>query len=111
VTTLFPVNPPLFLARTPHGYHNVRLIRDDTAAAGFIDVAVETVHRRSQAASPRQPAVGFCQGTPLRGEIETQGADKLGQATDAAAAAIAARFGAGLVEGKIQAHIITAQRA
>jgi len=110
VATLFPVNPPLFLARTPHGYHSVRQIRDDTAAAGFVDAVVETVQRRSQAASPRQPAVGFCQGTPLRSEIEARGADWLGQATDAATAAIAASFGAGLVEGKIQAHIITAQR-
>jgi hypothetical protein len=110
VAVLFPVNPPLFLARTPHGYHNVRQIRDDMATAGFVDVAVETVERRSRAASPRQPAVGFCQGTPLRSEIEAHGAERLGQATDAAAAAIAARFGAGLVEGKIQAHVITAQR-
>jgi SAM-dependent methyltransferase len=110
MATLFPANPPLFLARTPHGYHNISQIRDDTAAAGFVDVAVETVQRRSQAASPRQPAVGFCQGTPLRNEIEARGADRLGQATDAAAGGIAKRFGAGLVEGKIQAHIITAQR-
>jgi len=111
VAVLFPENPPLFLARTPHGYHNVRQVCADLAAAGFGNVTVETVEHRSRATSSREPAIGFCQGTPLRNEIEAFGTDRLTEATDTAAAAIAAQFGTGSVEGKIQAHLFTADRA
>jgi DNA-binding protein len=52
------------------------------------------------------PAIAFCQGTPLRNEIEARG-KSLSEATDIAAAAIAQRFGPDAVEGKIQAHIVT----
>ena len=56
------------------------------------------------------PAIGFCQGTPLRNEIEARDPARLAEATDAAAKAIAARFGPGPIDGKIQAHVITAAR-
>ena len=29
-----PHDPPRFLARTPHGYHDVALIREDLSSAG-----------------------------------------------------------------------------
>lgn len=32
---VFPDDPPLFLARTPHGYSDVKAIRADLNAAGF----------------------------------------------------------------------------
>jgi hypothetical protein len=35
-------------------------------------------------------------------------ADRLQEATNAAAAALATRFGTGAIDGKIQAHIFTA---
>ena len=56
--------------------------------------------------SPRDPAIAYCHGTPLRNEIEAHDASRLGEATDVAAAAIARKFGRGTVEGKIQAHMI-----
>ena len=31
---LLPHDPPRFLARTPHGYHDVSLIREDLSSAG-----------------------------------------------------------------------------
>ena len=55
----------------------------------------------------RVPAIAFCQGTPLRNEIEARDASRLGEATDVAAEAVAQRFGKGAVDGKIQAHIVT----
>jgi SAM-dependent methyltransferase len=110
VAALFPEDPPRFLARTPHGYHDVAAIERELRAAGFSRIAVETVPRRSRAHTPRDPAIGFCQGTPLRNEIEARAPDRLGEATDVAAAALAARFGSGPIEGKIQAHIVTASR-
>ena len=108
---VFPVDPPRFLARTPHGYHDLKAIGSDLERGGFTTKAtIDTVARLSIADSPRVPAVAYCQGTPLRNEIEARDAGRLEEATDHAAAAIAARFGSGRVEGRIQAHVVSAVR-
>jgi ubiquinone/menaquinone biosynthesis C-methylase UbiE len=105
---MFPNDPPRFMARTPHGYYDTALIRSELENAGFSRVAIETRAEQSRASSPRIPAVAYCQGTVLRSEIEARDAGKLEAATDAAAAAIAARHGSGAVAAKIQAHVIVA---
>lgn len=105
---IFPDDPPRFLARTPHGYHDTALIRGELEEAGFSRVAIETRAEQSRASSPRLPAVAYCQGTVLRTEIEARDAGKLQAATDHAAAVIAARHGSGEVTAKIQAHVIVA---
>ena len=103
---IFPNDPPRFLARTPHGYHDTALIRSELEDAGFSRVAIETKADQSQASSPRIPAVAYCQGTPLRQEIEARDAGKLEAATDCAASAIADRHGSGEVAAKIQTHVV-----
>ncbi|ESZ61262.1 class I SAM-dependent methyltransferase [Mesorhizobium sp. C120A] len=103
---IFPNDPPRFLARTPHGYNDIALIRGELEAAGFSRVVIDTRAEQSRASSPRLPAVAYCQGTPLRNEIEARG--KLEAATDHAASVIAARHGSGEVAAKIQAHVIVA---
>ncbi|MER9459326.1 class I SAM-dependent methyltransferase [Mesorhizobium sp. M0387] len=103
---IFPNDPPRFLARTPHGYNDIALIRGELEAAGFSRVVIDTRAEQSRASSPRLPAVAYCQGTPLRNEIEARG--KLEAATDHAASVIAARHGSGEVAAKIQAHMIVA---
>ena len=110
VASIFPQDPPQFLARTPHGYFDKQKIRDDAGHAGFSKIEVDTVPFRSRAASHRDPAIGFCHGTPLRNEIEARDPNRLAEATDVAAEAVRARFGAGPIDGKIQAHIVTATR-
>ena len=105
---IFPNDPPRFLARTPHGYHDTALIRRELEDAGFSGVVIETRAEQSRASSPRIPAVAYCQGTVLRTEIEAREAGKLEAATDYAAAAIADRHGSGEVAAKIQAHVIVA---
>jgi len=105
----FPDDPPRFMARTPHGYHDTALIRSDLAKAGFSNVTIETRAEESRAPSARQVAVAYCQGTPLRNEIEARGADKLEAATEHAASAIARKHGSGEVAAKIQAHVIMAR--
>jgi SAM-dependent methyltransferase len=108
LASLFPADPPRFLARTPHGYHHRSAIEQDLADGGFrAPFAIDTVVARSRAASARIPAVAYCQGTPLRNEIETRAGSQLDDATDAAAKAISERFGNGAVDGKIQAHVVT----
>lgn len=104
----FANDPPRFLVRTPHGYHDHRIIDRDLANGGFVaPTRIDTVAARSRATSSRIPAIAYCQGTPLRNEIEARDASRLGEATDIAAEAIAKRFGRGAVDGKIQAHIVT----
>jgi SAM-dependent methyltransferase len=106
--SVFPKDPPRFLARTPHGYHDRSQIAGDLANGGFTTTPrIETVSARSRAHSPRAPAIAYCQGTPLRNEIETRDAARLDEATNVAAEAIARQFGAGAVDGKIQAHVVT----
>ena len=107
---VFPDDPPRFLARTPHGYHDVELIRDELSKAGFSQISTDTREETSSAPSPRHAAVAYCQGTPLRNEIETRDASLLDHVTDRAAEAIAARFGNGQVAGKIRGHIVAAAR-
>jgi ubiquinone/menaquinone biosynthesis C-methylase UbiE len=110
VAALFPKDPPMFLARTPHGHHDIGTIRNELSSTGFARVQIDTVARRSRAASHRDPAIGYCQGTPLRNEIEARDPGRLEEATNAAAKEIAARFGLGPVDGKIQAHAISVGR-
>ncbi len=107
----FPQDPPRFLARTPHGYHDTAQIRSDLRAAGFTSVEIETCAGVSHAPSPRHPAIAYCQGTPLRAEIVSRDAGLLDQITDRAAQVIADRFGDGPVQAKIQFHVITATAA
>jgi SAM-dependent methyltransferase len=107
----FPEDPPRFLARTPYGYHDRNEIRRDLTNTGFtMSPEIHTVSARSRAKSPRDPAIGYCQGSPLRTEIETRDATRLSEATNVAEEAIATRFGRGAVDGKIQAHIITIEK-
>ncbi|MGZ9720532.1 class I SAM-dependent methyltransferase [Rhizobium miluonense] len=105
---IFPNDPPRFLARTPHGYHDVEVIRSDLERAGFSDVVIEKRAEESRASSPRLPALAYCQGTLLRNEIEAREAGKLVAATDYVEAALAERHGGGEVAAKIQAHVILA---
>ena len=108
--TLFPDDPPRFLARVPHGYHDTSVIAQDLAQGGFARAPeLTTLSARSRAVSPRIPAVAYCQGTPLRGEIEAHGPSRLLEATDIAMSAIAHRFGSETVDGKIQAHIVAVE--
>ena len=109
--SLFPENPPRFLARTPHGYHDRSAIERDLGSGGFTAVpGITTVAARSRATSPRIPAAAYCQGTPLRNEIEARDSSRLGEATGIAGKAIAQRFGPGAVDGKIQAHVVVIEK-
>jgi hypothetical protein len=100
---VFPNDPPRFLPRTPHGYHDTALILSELEQAGF-----ETRDAESRASSPRIPAIAYCKGTPLRNEIEARDAGKLEAAIDYATSVIANRHGRGEVAAKIQAHEIVA---
>ncbi|MDH6590180.1 ubiquinone/menaquinone biosynthesis C-methylase UbiE [Variovorax sp. TBS-050B] len=108
LAAMFPGDPPRFLARTPHGYHEAARIEEELRRAGFTAVAIGTHGKLGRAASAHDVAVGYCQGTPLRNEIEARDAGALEAATERAAEAIARHHGAGPVAGRIQALVIVA---
>src|SRR6185312_2691412 len=70
LAAMFPADPPRFMARTPHGYHDVEAIARDLRAGGFgHDAKIETVTERSRAPTARDAALAICAGSPLRSEI------------------------------------------
>ena len=106
---VFPTDPPRFLARSPHGYHDGATIRHDLEAAGFGPVRIDTVAATSRADSARTVALAYCAGTPLRNEIEARDPAALAAAIDAAEAGLARRFGTGAIAGRIQAIVVEAR--
>ena len=110
VARLFPEDPPGLMARTPYGYYDTGVITQELGAAGFVNVSIETIERQSHAPSARELAIGFCQGSPLRSEIEARDATRIEEATNAATQALVAHFGPGPIVGKMRAHFITADK-
>ena len=110
VATMFARDPPRFLARTPHGYHDIARIRGELSRAGFTDIEIETRKEVSHAPCARDVATAYCMGTPLGHEITARDPGLLHVAMDRATQAIASRHGVGPVAGKIQAHVIVATR-
>ncbi|MEO6363742.1 MAG: class I SAM-dependent methyltransferase [Caldimonas sp.] len=110
--SVFPDDPPRFMARVPHGYNDLSMIAEDLKRGGF-GAAPEmvTVSARSRAASARTVAMAYCMGTPWRNEIEARDRTKLEAATNASERVLAARFGDGPVDGKIQAHVVVVRKA
>jgi ubiquinone/menaquinone biosynthesis C-methylase UbiE len=105
---VFSEDPPRFLARTPHGYHDLERIHGELTRAGFTSIASETLTETSPAPSARAAAVALCQGSPLRSEIEARDPARLDEATERATEALAKRFGNGPIAGRMQAHVLTA---
>jgi SAM-dependent methyltransferase len=107
---LFPDDPPRFMDRVPHGYFDPEQIRSDLAAGGFPEATIEMRDARSKGATAKSVATAFCQGTPVRNEIEARDPNGLARATAAATIALAERFGATDLNGLIRALIITTQK-
>ena len=108
VSALFPDNPPRFLERTPFGYADPAAIEHDLLAAGFTDIEFETVALKSRNSTPRDAAIGLCQGSPLRSEIEERDPDALERATDAVATALEILNRDGRFDSDLSAHLVTA---
>lgn len=111
LAAMFPDDPPRFMERTPHGYHDLSRIRADAIAGGFTAAQIDTIDARSRAATARYAAIAYCQGTPVRNEIESRNPAGLQAATDAAEAMLTERFGPTNLDGLIRAHIITTRRS
>ncbi|MFO1067737.1 MAG: class I SAM-dependent methyltransferase [Geminicoccaceae bacterium] len=109
IAAQLPADPPRFFARTPHGYHDRARIEADVRAGGFAEVAIETVELVSRAATADDVAMAYCQGTPMRGEIEARAPGGLGRITEAVARAVAARWPERPLAAPMRAHVVTAR--
>lgn len=107
VAALFPDDPPSFLDRIPFGYHDQAALRADLGAARFVSVEIETVARRSRG-SAAEVAPGLCRGSPLAAEIEARAPERLGEATEAALAALV-RLCGDPIDAPMSAHVILAR--
>jgi SAM-dependent methyltransferase len=110
VMKLYPDDPPMFMERTPMGYHDIGKIRVDLADGGFTEITVDTRKTPCHTPSPRHPALGLVKGSPLGAEIAARDPSGLDRALEAATQAITERFGPGPIEASMQAHIFTAAR-
>jgi SAM-dependent methyltransferase len=110
VARQFPDDPPGFLARVPFGYHNLERVSADLLAAGFDDLEIETIGHRGRLPSARDAAIGMCQGSPLRSEIEERDPEALERVTDAAAEALASYSVGGALDAPMSAHLVIATR-
>lgn len=106
---LFPHDPPGFMRRTPFGYFDEGTIRADLNSAGFRRIDIEVVAKTSRGTA-EQAAIGLCQGTPIRGEIEQRDAGRLEEVTRAVTAALVERLGAGTIENRMSALVVSAWR-
>lgn len=105
----YPDDAPSFIERIPFGYFDMDLMRSELMTSGFSNVAFATVRLPSRADSSRKAAIGVCQGTPVRAEIESRETDGLEAATDDATRALIATFGSAGLESTMQAITVTAR--
>ena len=73
LATIFPNDPPRFLARTPHGYHNTALIRSELEDAGFSRVVIDTRAEQSRAADR---VARWHDQQPISADSATRSADR-----------------------------------
>lgn len=104
----YPDHGSWFLERTPHGYCDPDVIRSDLAAGGFANCRIDTVALTGRVASASALAIGLCQSSPMRAEIEALDPAGLDAATEAVAAAIAEQCGEGEFEADLCALVIEA---
>lgn len=105
----FPDDPPTFYARVPFAHHDKGRIEAELRAAGFREVAAETVAKRSRLPTAREAAAGLCLGTPFRSEIEARDASRLDLLVEKAAAALAPYVTDAGLDAAMVANVFTAR--
>ena len=109
VRAVFPDDPPDFLARVPHGYHDADVVRRDVESAGLAVSAIEHTSLPGRASSAAVLAEGYCLGSPLRFELEARG--NLAEVLPEVAARMTETLGQGPVTGELTALVVTATRS
>jgi SAM-dependent methyltransferase len=93
-------DPATFLAPKDN---DIEAVKADLAGAGFGSISVKKLEKQSYFGSAREAAISSCHGGLLRAQIEMHAPERLEEITDAAAAAIAARYGDGPIDAPLRA--------
>jgi SAM-dependent methyltransferase len=109
IRTFFPDDPPLFY-QTPFNLQDTAAVRSLLDAAGFVDVAWETVEKVGTSPSAADAATGLVEGNPVIGTIMARRPDALPDIRAAVARTIAAELGDHPVRTPLRAHVFTARR-
>jgi len=89
LSSRFSLPPSTFLADLLHGYHDEKQIQADLIEAGFTSTPrFEHMTRFARTSSPRDVALAYCMGTPLRQELERHPGMTLEAAIDVAEASL-----------------------
>lgn len=104
-----PARPLTFMRNGPHGYFSESQIEDDLAAADMATVSVSAVDATATS-TPADAAAAFCQGTPMRTEIENHETLNVAGATAIAREALTRHFGNETFEAAIRYFEVVAQR-
>jgi ubiquinone/menaquinone biosynthesis C-methylase UbiE len=106
----FPDNPPMFMKRGPFSYYEPEWIERDLEAAGFSEIAIETVELTSRSASAEDAARGLTYGSPMGVELEEYGPGALDRVFEDFARAALKYEGPDGFEAPMAAHIVTATK-
>lgn len=109
VRAVCPDDPPEFIGRIPHGYHDPQAVRRDVESAGLAVHTLEHTSLPGTAPSAAVLAEGYCLGSPLRFELEARG--DLGQLHAAVAARMTESLGGGPVAADLTALLVRATRS
>lgn len=108
LASAFPDDPPTFIERVPHGYHDSEQIVADLRAGGFdSQPSIERIEYVSRAATADHVATACCTGTPIRAELERLRPGGLAEIVAMVTAALEARFGSRDLEGRISAQVVS----
>jgi SAM-dependent methyltransferase len=92
LASLFPFDPPDFLRRLPYSYFDPSSIEAHVSSAGLNAISCDRIELTSIAAA-HDVAAAFCQGFPLRGEIEMRAPGRIGEIVDEVAEHVESRHG------------------
>jgi SAM-dependent methyltransferase len=105
--SLFPADPPEFLAHGLHGYAEDDMIDDDLTAAGFTEAMYTNVDLPFVAPA-EETALGHILGTPLRSEVERRAPDMLADAVAHVGEALRRRFRSDTIRASMRAIVVSA---
>ncbi|MFE0403850.1 class I SAM-dependent methyltransferase [Streptomyces nigra] len=105
----FPVDPPEFFRRIPHGYAHPAVVGADLTAAGFDVEDEQELTLPGRAPSTADLATGYLTGTPVRAAVEAHRDAPTVRAT--VIDEMTARLGAGPVTASMTAYVFRATAA
>lgn len=103
----FPVDPPRFFQRVPHGYADPATVAADLTAAGFTVEAEQELTLQGRAPSTADLATGYLTGTPVRAAVEDR-TDDTAAVRSTVVEEMTARLGPGPVTAPMTAYVFRA---